>query len=325
MRMITKKSLSAIITLALFTTACSSNAASTTNNTNDNAESEVLQISATTTILGSVVSDITECAGISTNTIFNIGADPHTFSLSSQEVSTLAQAILIVSNGLGLEEGILSVLDNLQEDGVEVLEIAPLVNPIEFDEEEHEDHEDEEEHEYHHEGEDPHFWLDVERMSLAAEIIGDRLSEITGDDTFSTCGSEKAENLLELDLEIEEILSNIPSENRQLVTDHDSFGYFAESYNFKIIGTVIPSTSTDAEASSRDLVELIETIEENGTTALFASPQANKATLETVASEVDELEIIELFSGSVSEAEGEAPDYESLVRVNAERIRDALS
>ena len=165
----------------------------------------------TTTVLGSVVGDILTCAvgdDSSMTVLMPIGADPHDFQASSAQVALMAGADLVVVNGLGLEEGVLDAVENVEADGVSVLEIASLVDPLPFgeehsedkadeeshddhghedehaDEEEHseeEDHSDEESHDDHGHGEfDPHFWFDMERMALAAELMGAELA-VNGD------------------------------------------------------------------------------------------------------------------------------------------------
>ncbi len=86
----------------------------------------------TTTMLGDVVGDIMECAGGTAETLMPVGADPHDFSASSAQVARLVEADLVVANGLGLEEGLADALEGAEADDARVLEVAPLVDPIEF-------------------------------------------------------------------------------------------------------------------------------------------------------------------------------------------------
>ncbi len=127
-----------------------------------------------------------------------VGADPHDFSPSSEQVATIVNADVVVANGLGLEEGLADALEGASADGATVLEIAPMVDPIEFGGAQHSDEDgaehsdDEGEHtdeegaahsaDDDHRSLDPHFWHDASRMAEAAEMIGVELAEVTGDD-----------------------------------------------------------------------------------------------------------------------------------------------
>jgi zinc/manganese transport system substrate-binding protein len=87
----------------------------------------------TTTVLGSVVGEILTCAvgdDSSMTVLMPIGADPHDFQASSAQVALMAGADLVVVNGLGLEEGVLDAVENVEADGVSVLEIASLIDPL---------------------------------------------------------------------------------------------------------------------------------------------------------------------------------------------------
>ncbi len=296
---------------------------------------------ATTTMLGSVTGDIMACAGGTAETLMPVGADPHDFSASSAQIASLVTADLVVANGLDLEEGLEDALESAEADGANVMEVAPLVDPIEFgeDEDEHDhededadedehDHEDEEEeeHEHDHGSTDPHFWHDVSRMAEAAELIGAELADATGDDAYATCGTEVHDVLMDTDDEVREILSAVPAEQRVLVTDHDAFGYVAEAYDFEVVGTVIPSGSTLAEPSSEELTELVETIEHEGVSAIFSNSAEPSDLSDAVAAEVGtDIEVVELYVGTLGEEGSGAETYAGMMTTNAQRIADALS
>lgn len=277
---------------------------------------------ATTTQLGSVVGEIAACAGATSTTLMGPGDDPHTFAASSAEVAGMTRAGLVVVNGLGLEEGLGSAIEGARTDGATILEIATLVDPIEFGEAPLEDGESHDDHA--HGDEDPHFWLDVARMAAAAELIGEALVDSTGDESFRACGIEVRDSLLETDARVREILSVIPDERRVLVTDHASFGYFAESYGFEIAGVVVPGGSTDAEPSSEDLVALVDVIRDAGTPALFSNTAVSSSLVDAVAAEVGEVTVVPLYVGSVGPDGSGAETYAGMMVTNATLIADAL-
>lgn len=270
---------------------------------------------ATTTMLGSVLGDITACAGGTSYSVMAPGDDPHTFSLSSDQVAAMVRAKLVVANGLGLEEGISSSLDNVTRDGGTVFEVAPTVDPIPFGG--GSDH--------HDGGEDPHFWLDVSRMAKAASNIGAELARTTGDDEYAQCGTRVADELRQVHEQVKQTLGAIPEANRVLVTDHDAFGYFAQAYDFKVVGVVVPGGSTDAEPSSADLAAIAKTIRTQNVSAIFSNTAASDKLVQAVAAEVGhEVQIVPLYVGSVGPAGSGADTYATMMTTNASLIADAL-
>lgn len=308
-----------------------------------------VSVVATTSILGSIAGDVMACAGGEVTTLMQPGDDPHSFQPSSAEIVDLTRADAVFSNGLGLESGLDSALANAGVDGANIVEVAPEVDPIPWNEadtahghegetaEEHAGHDhgaaDEstaepggDAHAHDHGATDPHFWMDVARGAEAAAFIGETLAATTGDETFATCGTEVHDELLAVDQEITEILAAVPAENRTLVTDHDSFGYFAHAYDFDVAGVVVPGGSTDAEPSSAQMAHLVATIDEAGVDAIFSNTAASTSLVDAVAAETGtEVDVVELYVGSVGPADSEAATYADMMRVNAQRIADSLS
>ena len=279
----------------------------------------------TTTVLGSVVGEILTCAlgdDSSLSVLMPLGADPHDFQASSAQVALMAGADLVVVNGLGLEEGVLDAVENVEADGVSVLEIAALVDPLPFGEE----HSEEESHDDHGHGEfDPHFWFDMERMALAAELIGAELA-VNGDESFASCGESVAGEIRATDVLVADTLSSVQEANRVLVTDHDALGYLAERYDFDVVGVVIPGGSTLGDANSSDLADLVATIQNEEVRAIFGNTAGSPALLETLAAEVGgDVQVVELFVGSLGGPASGAESYAEMMTTNATRIASALA
>ncbi|RNE49535.1 metal ABC transporter substrate-binding protein [Corynebacterium alimapuense] len=189
-------------------------------------------------------------------------------------------------------------------------------------EEDHSDHD----HDHDHGEYDPHFWLDASRMAVAAELIGQQVADSSGDDTWADCGIEVRDELDDLNAELIETLSVVPEQDRILVTDHDAFGYFAEAYDFDIIGVVVPGGSTEAEASSQELAELAGVISESGVPAIFSNTAVNQSVVEALAAEVGEdVQVVPLYVGSVGEEGSAAEDYQGMMRENSRLIVEALT
>ncbi len=296
---------------------------------------------ATTTQIGSLLADITACAGTTSATLMGPGDDPHDFSLSSREVAELTKAKLVVTNGLNLESGLEAALSGAKADGATIFEVAPLLDPItyasieEAQAKQHDGHDHQAStgsasssghDEGHNHGEfDPHVHMDVKRMAKAASLIGAELAKVTGDDKYATCGTEVETQLNQTDSEVRDILSAIPADKRVLVTDHEAYNYFAAAYDFEVAGVVIPGGSTDAEPSSQELADLVAVVREDKVSAIFSNNTVNPRLVEAVANEAGtDLKVVQLFEGSVGPEGSGAETYATMMLTNAQRIADAL-
>lgn len=283
---------------------------------------EGVSVVATTTVLGDVAGRVVDCGGGEVRTLMPTGADPHDYAPSSTDIRDMVGADLVVANGLGLEEGLASAIETAQADGARVIEVAELVDPIPLVAEPDDEHGDD----GHEAGSlDPHVWLDVTRMAEAADLVGGELAEVTGQDVYASCGTEVAEDLRATDAELRDILADVPSERRVLITDHRAFGYFAEAYDFEVAGVVVPGGSTLGDPSSEHLADLVDVVEESGVTAIFGDIAQNSELLRTLAEETgQDIETVPLYVGSLGPEGSGAEDYASMMLENAHLIADAL-
>lgn len=268
-----------------------------------------LELVATTTILGDLARQVTGDRA-SVEVLMPPGADPHEFQASSREAAALAQADLVIANGLGLEEGLGDLLASAAEEGTAIFEVAPLVDPVTF---------------AGGEGLDPHVWLDPVRMADAARLLGASLAALDPTTDWMARAEEYAQRLERVDEEIVSLLEEVEPVRRKLVTNHDSLGYFAERYGFEVVGVVIPGGSTLANPSSEDLAQLVSVIEEEQVQVIFAETTDSTALAEAVAAEVGaEVEVVELHTGSLGEPGTESDTLVGLLVSNAEAIAEAL-
>ena len=119
-------------------------------------------------------------------------------------------------------------------------------------------------------------------------------------------------------------IAQIPPDRRLLVTNHESFGYYADRYGLRVIGAVIPSVSTNAAASAQQLAQLADQIRATGAPAIFLETGANPQLAEQLAQETGVKVVTGLYSHSISAADGPAPSYLDLMRYNTEQIVSAL-
>jgi zinc/manganese transport system substrate-binding protein len=277
---------------------------------------EGLLVVVTTTILGDVVSHVVGDDAV-VEVLVPTGASPHDYRASSQQVAAINRADLVVANGLGFEEGLEDVLESAAGDGARILTVGELVGPIPFAALAS-DHD-------HEASDDPHFWMDPLRVAEATLLISEELALV--DDTFdwSDRAETYAEELASLDLEIISVLGVIPDDERKLVSNHHSLGYFAERYDFETIGVIIPGGSTLGDPSSEELADLVSVIEEEQVRAIFAETTEPSALAEAVAAEVGrEVEVVDLYTGSLGEPGSGAETYIAMMQTNARLIVDAL-
>ena len=298
------------------------------NNSGNTSSAGKPLIVVTTNILGDVVTNMVGDS-FDVETIMPPGSDPHDFQASAQQVQSMMEADLLIVNGANFEEGMLDVIENAESDGVMIFEAISVVSQLDGhdDHEGHEDHDEEKDHEGHdHGGIDPHFFTDPARMAEFAQELNEFLVANFPDinQGFVPTANSYVQQLQNLDSEVEETLSTIKSGERLLVTNHAVFAYFADRYSFIVLGEIIPSSSTLASASAQQLASLVEELEKNQVKAIFADASSSDALAQTLADEVNDVEVINLFTESLGDPGSSGDSYIEMIRFNAEAIASAL-
>ena len=270
----------------------------------------------TTNVLGDVVGELVGDQ-VDVVTLMPPGADPHSVEISAREAAEMLDADLVVSNGLGLEEGLQQHVDAAGAAGVPVVEAGDLIEPLAYVDGDAE-------------GEpDPHLWTDTGRVLdvvdglepvLATEVDGIDVDRLT-----AATASYRAE-LETLDAELTATFAAIPAERRALVTNHHVFGYLAERWGFRVVGAVLPSGTTLAAPSASDLADLTEAIEEAGVATIFADSSQPDRLVQVLADEADvDVEVVALHTESLSAPGGGAATYLEMMRSNEQLISHGLS
>ncbi len=245
-----------------------------------------------------------------------IGVDPHGFEPTPTDVAKVADSTVLIVNGAGFEEFLTKLLQNAGGQRA-VLEASAGLTSRQLHQGEIADPD--------HAG-DPHFWLDPNNVIKYVENIRDGLSSADpeGAATYAANAEAYIAKLKELDRWIADRVKEVPEANRLLVTNHESFGYFADRYGFKIIGTVVPSISSDSAPSAQQLAELIDRIKATGAKAIFLETGTNPQLAEQVARETGSRVVTNLYSHSITDASGPAPTYIDMMKFNTNAIVDAL-
>jgi zinc/manganese transport system substrate-binding protein len=261
------------------------------------------QVVATTGILADVA---TQVAGddAEVEQLIPDSADPHSFALSAEDRQTLEEAELVIANGAGLEAGVpvdeAETSWTLTEHAGELLPFAAGDG----------------------EGSDPHVWMDPTKVAAAlpslAEALGAADPEHAAD--YTERATDYAKRLRLLDQVMRRTLEGVPEPNRELVTSHDSLGYFADRYGFEVLATAFPATGAEAEASAASLAEVEDAVRDSGVPAVFAQEGDDPEAMNLVASNTG----VELNYDLLVEAPGAAGTYEEMLRRDADLIARSL-
>jgi zinc/manganese transport system substrate-binding protein len=268
----------------------------------------------TYSILGTIVKDLVSDAADVTVSIPN-GADLHEWEPSAKDIETINRADLVIVNGVGLEEGMQKSLDAARKAGVRFFTASDYVT-------------------VRHVGPgegipsgdpdqalgaaDPHLWTDPLMMKSVVAALAPALQQDFGLDVSARVAD--LENRLDgLNSEVAGILSVIPPDERKLVTGHESMGYFAERYGFKLVGVIIPSLSSQAQVSAADLAALKKTIQENAVKVIFTQLGTSAAEANAISDETG-VKVVEL-AVAILPADG---SYFTFMRDLAGAIADAL-
>ena len=250
------------------------------------------------------------------------GIDPHSFEPTPSDAARVADCDLLIVHGAGLEGFLDPLLKNVGGQRRLIDATAGIAGrePREEGLGEHE------EGSGHRHAIDPHFWMDPNNVVKYVENIRDGLSNADpeGASIYAANAASYVGRLRDLDGWIADQVSLLPRERRLLVTNHESLGYFADRYGFKIVGTVMPSVGTDASPSAQQMALLIDQINKNGVKAIFLETGSNPQLAQQIARETGIKVVTQLYTHSTTPPGGEAPTYIDMMRFNTRAIVEAL-
>ena len=209
------------------------------------------------------------------------GQDPHEWEPSAKDIATIMGADLIVRNGLGLEGGMEKTLEQARQAGVKLFTASDHITVRRVGAGEGIPTGDPDQAAG---AEDPHLWMDPLSVKAVVVALAAQLKADFGIDR-SAQAAALAGQLDELNAEIAGKVAGLPETNRKLVTGHESLGYFAQRYGFKLVGALIPSITSQAEVSAADLAALKRQILSSGVKAVFTELGTPKAVAATIGTE----------------------------------------
>jgi ABC-type Zn uptake system ZnuABC Zn-binding protein ZnuA len=286
------------------------------------AAGEKLKVVATTTIVADFVRNV---AGdlVHLTVMLPLGADPHTFSPTPQDIATVAEAHIVFSNGLHFETFMPEIIDNAGGAAVVIATTTGIEPRAMAEAEAHDEAGAEADHAPAEV--DPHAWL---APANARVMVGNIASALRALDpaqaaTYRARAEAYDQELVRLDGWVQEQIETIPVENREMVTDHDAFGYYADRYGLTIVGAIIPAYSTNAEPSAQELVALRQAISQVEARAIFVGTTINPLLAQQLAADTG-LQLVPLYESALGEAGSGAETYLDYMRYNTTAIVTAL-
>ena len=231
------------------------------------------------------------------------GVNSHTYEPVPSDIVKLGKADLVITNGLYLEDPMERIVNTSlnTNPNIQLLKLGDnAVNPTEwvfdFSFPEEQGHPN------------PHLWLNPVYAMKFANLTKDKLVEMDPNNTaYYTENTDKYVALLkQLDEGIKEATQSIPTENRKLITYHDSWAYFAPRYNMTVIGAVQPSDFS--EPSPLDIAKLIDQIKAENVSAIFASEVFSNRITDQIANEAG-IEIVQTLSDDALPGNLTAPNH----------------
>ena len=192
---------------------------------------------------------------VSVNGMLRPGGDPHDYEPRPSDVAAVARAQLVFRSGGEVDEWLGDVIDSAGGDA-EVVSLIDSAQRL---------------------GDDPHWWQDPLGAVRAVETIRARLTDLDpGGRAAYRLGARRVEReLRRLDRDIAACVARVPAASRKIVTTHDSLGYLARRYGIDVVGAVLPSLSTQAQASAGDVQRLVEQIRSEHVEAVFPESSVN--------------------------------------------------
>ena len=245
-------------------------------------------IVATYSILGSIVKELVgDAASVSVSS--PNGLDPHEWEPSAKDIEKINRADLIVQNGLGLEGGMEKTLAQARSNGVKFFTASDYITIRHVGPGEGIPSDDPDQVIG---APDPHLWTDPLAMKNIVAALAEYLKANLGINVDARSLDIQTQ-LDNLNTQVAAEVAVLPPDSRKLVTGHESMGYFAQRYGFKLVGALIPSLSSQANVSAGDLAALKQLILDNNVKVIFAEVGTSAAVADAIARETGAM-VVEL-------------------------------
>ena len=257
----------------------------------------------------SILADFARNAGgerVRVTSLVGPNGDVHVYTPTPADARTIADARLVVVNGLGLEGWLPRLLQSAGS-RAPIVTASRGVAPLKFGSET-----------------DPHAWQSVVNAKIYIANIRNALVEAdpAGADDYRKNADAYLAELDALDAEVRAAIAKIPPARRKLISTHDAFGYFAKAYGFETIAPL--GVSTEAEPGARAIAGIITRIKASGVSAVFPENISDERLIRRISAETGASIGGTLYTDSLTAEKGDAPTYIALVRHNIRTLTSAL-
>ena len=258
----------------------------------------------------SILADMARVVGgdaVAVSTLVENNADAHVFSPNPAHAQRVAQADLVVVNGLGFE-GWLQRLVRASGYRGPVLELSRGITPRQLGG-----------------AADPHAWQDLALAQRYVATLLDAFSSARPQHAaaFAARAAAYQQQLQALDSSIRQRLAAVPAERRRVVSPHDAFAYFGAAYGISFLA--VRGRNSDSEASAADVARLIQLLRHQRANAVFVENISDPRLLQRIAREAGVAVGGRLYSDALSAPGTEADSYLKMLTHNANAIVTALT
>jgi len=264
----------------------------------------------------SILADLAKNVGgdrIDVEALVGPNGDAHVYAPAPADAKKVADSKVVLTNGLGFE-GWIARLVKASGSKAPIVVASGGVKARKADGG----------HDHDHGGSDPHAWQSVANVKTYVNNIRDALiaADPSGKQAYEANASAYLAKLDALDRELKAAVAAIPPDRRRIISTHDAFGYFEEAYGIDFIAP--QGVSTEAEISARDVARIITQVKQLKLPAVFLENVTDPRLMQRIAQETGARIGGKLYSDALTEANGDAPEYISLMRHNIRQISAAL-
>ena len=272
--------------------------------------SKQVAVAATTTQLQDFVKNVGGNR-VAVTGILKPNVDPHDYEPTVEDANAIAKADIVFVHGIGLDSWMDKTVRGASVKAP-VITATSGIKLLKGDTNEPEG--------------DPHLWFDPTLVQMMVTNIASGLAKVdpTNANAYQMNATSYTDQLLQLDGQLRSIFTQVPKEQRKLVTNHDAFRYLANRYELTIVGAVIPSLSDTAEPSAKQLSDLIDTIRKEKVKAIFAESSANPKVARQIAQETGIAIIDTLYGDTLGESGSAGDTYLKMMVYDATTIAHAI-
>jgi zinc/manganese transport system substrate-binding protein len=269
----------------------------------------------------SILADLAKNVGgdaVEVASLVGPNGDAHAYAPSPADAKLLADAKLVLVNGLGFE-GWIDRLVKASGTKAQVVAASKGVKPRQAKGEPGHGHG------HDHGTSDPHAWQSVANAKIYVANIRDALvkADPAAQSTYEANAAAYLAKLDALDRDVKATIAAIPAARRKIITTHDAFGYFAAAYGVQFIAP--QGVSTEAEVSARDLAKIIRQVKAQKIPAVFMENVTDPRLMRRIAEETGAKVGGKLYSDALSEPSGPAPTYIDMMKNNLKEFTAALA